>query len=88
MVYVDPMAGDARAMGVEWETVSAAAGYVIQWKLASQRSYPLDNRASVAAGSVTYRMFTDPTTGEAKSFPNHRVDGLQPNTKYDARVIV
>ena len=68
--------------------MSTAAGYVIQWKLASQRSYLLDNRASVAAGSVTYRTFTHPTTDETLSFPTHRVTGLQPNTKYDAKVTV
>lgn len=94
-VFVDPVAGDARAINVEWETVSTAAGYVIEWKLAyayvkpvSKYKYHSDRRAVVAAESLTYRTFTHPTTGETMRFPTLRVSGLQPNTMYDARVTV
>ena len=88
VVYVDPVAGDARAVDVQWDTVSTAAGYVIEWKPASDSEYPEANRASVAAANVKHRTFTNPTTGEKTSFPTHRVSGLQPDTKYDARVTV
>ena len=89
VVYVDPVAGDARALDVEWETVSTAAGYVIEWKLASaEGAYPAANRASVAVADLEYRTFTHPTTGETLSFPTHRVSGLEPNTEYEARVTV
>ena len=89
VVYVDPVAGDAQAIDVEWETVSTAAGYVIEWKLASREgAYPAANRASVAVADLEYRTFTHPTTGETLSFPKHRVSGLLPNTEYEARVTV
>ena len=92
VVYVDPVAGDARALDVEWERASTAAGYVIQWKLASAGDYPVANRASVATASLTYRTFTKRVwspagfTNEQVSEPVHRITGLQPDTKYDARV--
>ena len=94
VVYVDPVAGDARAIDVEWEEVSTAAGYVIQWKLASATGYPTANRATLAAADVQYRTFTQrvwsPTgyTDEQVSVPVHRISGLQPNAEYDAKVTV
>ena len=87
VVFVDPVAGDARAIDVEWETVSTAAGYVIEWKLPSDTSYPLLNRASVAVADLTYRTYTD-GRGDTVRNPTHRVTGLEPNTKYEARVTV
>lgn len=49
VVYLDPVAGDARAADVEWETVSTAAGYVIEVKPVTFDACGATDRATVTA---------------------------------------
>ncbi len=89
VVYLDPVAGDARAADVEWETVSTAAGYVIELKPVTFDTCGTSSRRTVTADNMTtYRTYTLPYyTGEPLKSPVLRVTGLQPNTEYEARVI-
>ena len=86
VVYVDPVAGDARAVDIEWEEVSTAAGYVIQWKPVSYEQCSATSQATVTADNLTQRPVTSPTTGVTEEFPVYRATGLEPKTEYYAIV--
>ena len=80
-VYVDPSPGSANAVHVEWEEVSNAAGFVIWWRLDDGSAFNDTDKTSIAVGNLKYH-----TYGGEKRFPYHEVTGLQPDTRYRARV--
>jgi len=82
-LYADPAEGDARSIEVEWERVRGAAGYTLEWDVASSGCDALGTTPALAGGRK------DVTAGdvpEGEIVFRDRIDGLTPDTDYYVRV--
>ena len=82
-LYADPGEGDARSIEVEWERVRGAAGYTLEWDVASSGCSALGTTPALAGGRKDVPAGAVP---EGEIVFRDRIDGLTPDTNYYVRV--